>query len=470
VNFTLTPVPLPGENTTEFSSMEGWLFLLNPVDLAARYCIMMLFYLSIRVAMISSGKTSKLELLPAAIRGFGSATTTEELLQRLTTTAVDLTGSASASVLEFDESSNCLRFVAVPWFWRQLLKDIFVPLDKSIAGWVFANNKLQIVQNVKKDPRHYTLVDQLTNFTTSSLLAVPMAYKGETIGVIEVVNKGDGRQYTEEDATLIETLATYAAMVLGNINLEKRIQETRNEFAELDRMKSNFIAITSHELRTPLGLILGHATFLRETISPDHREPMDTIIRNATRLKEIIESLTEVDNYEAGVARIRQNSISIPSIIRDVVASFQDMAASKNITLQEDIRDEDLQVEADANKITVAVSNLIRNALTFTNTGGQVQVMAESVTGHVQVSVKDDGIGIPASDLGRIFDRFFQVESHLTRRHTGMGLGLSVAKSMIELHGGRIWVESVEGKGSTFSFLLPLRPTQAKPSEKAFIT
>jgi signal transduction histidine kinase len=258
-------------------------------------------------------------------------------------------------------------------------------------------------------------------------------------------------------------------MVLWNSNLERQNQSIRNEFAELDRMKSNFIAITSHELRTPLGLILGHATFLRETIAGEQREAMETIIRNATRLKEIIESLTEVDNYEAGVARVRQNLISIPSIVRDVVSSFQDMAASKNITLQEDIRDEDLQVEGDANKITVAVSNLIRNSLTFTNEGGQVQVIVESVTGHVQVSVKDNGIGIPVSDLGRVFDRFFQVESHLTRRHTGLGLGLSVAKTMIELHGGRIWVESAEGLGSTFSFLLPLRSTQVKPGGNALI-
>ncbi len=420
--------------------------------------------------MISPDKASKLERLPAVIREFGSASNTEELLQRLTTAAIDLTGSASASILEFDEGSNSLRFVAVPWFWHQLLKDISVPLDKSIAGWVFANNKLQIVQNVKKDPRHYKEVDQLTNFTTSSLLAVPMAYKGETIGVLEVINKGDNAHYTEDDAAILEMLALYAAIILWNSGLERQIQSTRNEYTELDRMKSNFIAITSHELRTPLGLILGHATFLKESLSEEHREPMDIIIRNATRLKEIIESLTEVDNYEAGVASIRQNSISIPYIIREVVSSFQDMAANKNITLEEDIRDEDLQVEADGNKITVAISNLIRNALTFTNEGGLVQVIVELVTGHVQVSVKDNGIGIPASDLGRIFDRFFQVESHLTRRYTGMGLGLSVAKSLIELHGGRIWVESVEGKGSTFSFLLPLRSSQISPQKKAFIT
>jgi signal transduction histidine kinase len=420
--------------------------------------------------MVSTERASKLERLPAVISGLGTASNTEEILQGLTTAAIDLTGSASASVLEFDDTSNSLRFVAVPWFWQQLLKDISVPLDKSIAGWVFANNKRQIVQDVEKDPRHYKVVDRLTNFTTFSLLAVPMTYKGETIGVLEVVNKGDNAHYTEDDATILEILASYAAMVLWNWGLERQIQSTRNEFTELDRMKSNFIAITSHELRTPLGLILGHATFLREMISEEYREPMEIIIRSATRLKEIIESLTEVDNHQAGVARIRQNSVSIPYIIREVVSSFQDMAASKNITLEEDIRDEDLQVEADANKITVAVSNLIRNALTFTNEGGHVQVTVESVTGHVQVSVKDNGIGIPTNDLARVFDRFFQVESHLIRRHTGMGLGLSVAKNVIELHGGRIWVESVEGKGSIFSFLLPLRPKRFKPAEKASVT
>jgi signal transduction histidine kinase len=420
--------------------------------------------------MTTSEKASNLERLPAVIRGLGAAPDTGQFLQRLTTAAMDLTSSASASVLEFDEPSNSLRFVAVPWFWQELLKDMLVPLDESIAGWVFANNRLQIIQDATKDTRHYKTVDRATNFTTSSLLAVPMAYKGNTIGVLEVVNKVDNAYYTEEDVTILEILALYAATALWNSSLEKQIQNTRNEFADLDRLKSNFIAITSHELRTPLGLILGHATFLREMVPEEHRDPMETIIRNATRLKEIIESLTEVNNYEAGVARIRQNSISIPKIAKDVVLSFQDMAASKNITLQVDIQDEDLQVEADANKITVAISNLIRNAITFTNEGGHVQITVESVTGHVQVSVKDNGIGIPASDLPYIFDRFFQVESHLTRRHTGMGLGLSVAKTMIELHRGRIWVESVEGKGSTFSFLLPLQPKQTKPAEQAFIT
>ena len=415
-------------------------------------------------------KAWNLERLHAVVRELGSASDTEEFLQRLTSAAMDLTSSVSASVLEFDEPSNSLRFVAVPWFWQELLKDILVPMDESIAGWVFANSKPQIVHDMTKDPRHYKMVDQTTNFTTSSLLAVPMEHKGNTIGVLEVVNKADYAHYTEDDVTILEILAMYGAMALWNSSLEKQTKSVHNEIAELDRLKNNIIGITSHELRTPLGLILGHATFLREVIDETHREPMETIIRNATRLKEIIESLTDVDNFETGGARLRQNWISIPRTVKEVVSSFQDMAAGKYITLQTDIQDEDLQVEADANKITVALSNLIRNAITFTNEGGKVLVTVESVTGHVQVSVKDNGIGIPASDISRVFDRFFQVESHLTRRHTGMGLGLSVAKTMIEMHGGRIWAESVEGEGSVFSFLLPVRPVRPESAEQAFTT
>jgi signal transduction histidine kinase len=418
--------------------------------------------------MSSFNQALNLERLLVLTHELVSASNMEQLLQYLTLAASEQTSSEGASILEFDETLNSLHFVSAPWLREQPLKDIAVPLDASIAGWVFTNKKALIVQDVVNDSRHFKAVDQALNFTTSSIIAVPLIYQGNTIGVLEAVNKADGAHYTEDDIAILEILALYASMALWNASLEKRIQSTQDEFAELDRLKSNFVAITSHELRTPLGLILGHATFLREMISEEHREAMETIIRNATRLKDIIESLTEVDNYEAGVARIRQRMISVPDIVKDVVSSFQDMAASKNITLQADLCDEELLVEADANKITVAVSNLVRNAITFTNDGGHVLVKVESVTGHARVSVTDDGIGIPAKDLPRVFDRFFQVESHLTRRNTGMGLGLSVAKTMIELHGGRIWVESVEGKGSTFTFLLPVKPVQDNVSKQPF--
>jgi signal transduction histidine kinase len=288
--------------------------------------------------------------------------------------------------------------------------------------------------------------------------------RGKPVGVFEAFNKKD--TYTISDILVLETLAALATAALQNDALEKNATSSPDEIRELERMKNEFIAITSHELRTPLGLILGHATFLKELLGSQHDEQVDSIIRNAARLKEIIESLTRMDNYETGGALIRSRQTSVARIIEDVIASFSDMAGKKNIALKKDIpAGQDLPVEIDSGKISVALSNLMKNALTFTDEGGEVIVCGGQQPDFVQVSVQDNGLGIPANDLPRIFDRFYQVESHLTRRHGGMGLGLSVAKAMIEMHGGRIWAESENGQGSTFTFILPTRAAGSQPEK-----
>jgi len=311
-------------------------------------------------------------------------------------------------------------------------------------------------------------LDFASAFETRSLLAVPLMLKGRPLGVLEAVNKIGAAHYTEDDITILETLAAPSALAIHNAELQRRIEAGDSEIASLDRLKSDFIAITSHELRTPLGLILGHATFLRELLGEEYHEQVDVIIKNASRLKEIIENLASVDNFQSGAARIRQRAVSMSRIIEDVVASFSDMAAQRNITLKANAHRDDLLVEADSGKIAIALSNLVKNAILFTDEGGHVFVEGELLPGYVKVSVIDDGIGIPARDLPHIFDRFFQVESHLTRRHGGMGLGLAVTKAMIELHSGRIWAESMEGKASSFSFLLPVNLVQAEADSHIF--
>jgi signal transduction histidine kinase len=391
----------------------------------------------------------------------------DSYLQSMVSYAVELTDSETASILEYDPQANQLRFMVVPWFHREMLKGIKVPLDASAAGQALREMKPIRMDYASRDIRHFPEADRLSDFQTRSLLAVPLILRGQLLGVIEVLNKTGNAHYTEEDVAILETLATLTALAMRDNTLEKPGQE----FTELERLKSEFIGITSHELRTPLGLILGHATFLREIIGEEYSEQLDTIIRNASRLKEIIENLSSVDNYESGMARVRQNKVSIARVIEDVVASFGDMARQKQINLKADVGTADLLVEADGSKIAIAIGNLVKNAITFTDKGGNILVKSDSDSepGYIKISVQDDGVGIPAKDLPRIFERFFQVESHLTRRHGGMGLGLSVAKSMIEMHGGRLWVESVEGKGSTFMFILPLGPAQAQTAAKAFI-
>lgn len=428
--------------------------------------------------VMPADRIQRLERLLEIARDLNLIAEWEPYLQNLVSASVELTDSETASILEYDRSTNDLNFLAVPWFHREFLRGIAVPLDGSVAGWVVREGCPLAIPDVSKDPRHFNAVDRISNYQTRSLLAVPIFFRGQVVGVFEALNKSDDH-YTEEDIAVLEALAAYAGLAIQANNLERRLQTSYNELAELDRLKNDFIAITSHELRTPLGLILGHATFLRELIGPQYREQLDTIIRSATRLKEIVESLSNVENYQAGLARIRQRKVSIVSVIREVVASFEEMARQRGISLtvsvegqtngKADTPPQDLLVEADGHKISIALSNLVRNALTFTDEGGHVFITAGAIPGYVKVSVIDDGVGIPAKDLPRIFERFFQVESHLTRRHGGMGLGLSVAKAMIEMHGGRIWAESVEGKGSNFTFLLPIDPQQANAAENMFI-
>ncbi len=408
----------------------------------------------------------RLHKLLGAVRTLGATKDFDSYLQSMVSYAVELTDSETASILEYDPQANELHFMVVPWFHREMLKGIKVPLDASAAGQALREMKPIRMDYASQDIRHFPEADRLSDFQTRSLLAVPLILRGQLRGVIEVLNKKGNAHYTEEDVAILETLATLTALAMRDNMLEKPGQE----FMELERLKSEFIAITSHELRTPLGLILGHATFLREIIGEEYNEQLDTIIRNASRLKEIIENLSSMDNYESGAARVRQNKVSIARVIEDVVASFGDMAKQKQINLKANVGMADLLVEADGSKIAIAIGNLVKNAITFTDRGGNIIVKSdsESEPGYIKVSVQDDGVGIPAKDLPHIFERFFQVESHLTRRHGGLGLGLSVAKSMIEMHGGRLWVESVEGKGSNFIFTLPLGPAQAQAAAKVF--
>jgi two-component system phosphate regulon sensor histidine kinase PhoR len=162
-----------------------------------------------------------------------------------------------------------------------------------------------------------------------------------------------------------------------------------------------------------------------------------------------------VDNYQNGLARVKGDRVSMAQIAEETVSVFRPEAEQKNITLKLEPVEHPFYLHADKVKLAIALSNLVKNAIQYTESGGHVIVKVEEDTGYIKVSVIDDGIGIPPRELPRVFDRFYQVENHLTRHYGGMGLGLSVAKAMVELHDGRIWAES-DGRGSTFTFLLPV--------------
>jgi signal transduction histidine kinase len=304
-------------------------------------------------------------------------------------------------------------------------------------------------------------MERVLRYTTQAICAVPVIFRGKTIGVLETVNKRDKSIYNEDDLIILETLASQAAIAALSTSLIEETENAYTEAKELDQMKNNFIAIASHELRTPLGLVLGHATFLHELISDEQqRSQVEIIIKNATKLKTIIEELANVNGYQTGSARFRVKTVAINALIQKICEQFHEQACQNNISLQTNLLMQEIQIEGDEEKLVIAFSNLIKNALTFTNPKGHIVVSIEQLPGFVQISVEDDGIGIPENELHKIFNRFYQVQSHLTRKHGGMGLGLSSTKAMIEMHKGKIWVESVEGTGSKFTVLLPITAQQ----------
>src|SRR3989337_566737 len=385
-------------------------------------------------------RNQQLERLLEISRTLSSTLELAPLLQAVVDTACELTESEAASILLYDSNSGQLRFEVGPGYQLEGLSKISVPRRADMPGWVFPHGRPLIVADAANDPRIYRAVDRALNFDTRSILAVPMMVKREAIGVIEAVNKSEQDHYTEDDRAILETLAAHAAVAIENARLLEKLQEANTELRRLDTMKSDFIAIASHELRTPLGLILGHATFLKDLISKDYAEQMEVIIRSAMRLKTIVEDFSTISHKDEGMSRVRRSRFSLGKLVEDMATRFREAAVEKKIEFGYDVPDDDpLMIEGDRDKIDVALANLVRNAITFTDSGGQVGIKAEGIPGYVRVFVVDTGIGIPTESVGRVFERFFQVEAHLTRRHGGMGLGLWSPQATGARHTGQMW-------------------------------
>ncbi len=402
--------------------------------------------------------TQRLERLLEISRKLSTNLELSTLLQSIVDAITELVDCQDGSILTLDEDQKALRFIAGPWDQISLMKQFRVPLDNSTAGWVIMHGQPLVIQDAIHDPRIFRDVDRALQYQTRSILSVPMVYQDVPMGVLQALNKRNDIVFTSDDVAIMETLASHAVIALHNVQLMEKSQDAYRQMLDLDRMKSDFISITSHELRAPLGLILGHATYLHENASPEQLPQIDVILRSAMRLKEIVQEFSDVDNFKTGMALLNIKTVDIAHLVTETVESFQEQARQKNIALSVDAYGASHSIDCDPQKVHIALESLLKNALSFTNPGGRVWVKASYPVGFVRITVSDDGIGIPANDLEKIFGRFYQGESHLARRHSGMGLGLSIAKDVVEMHGGKIWAESVEGNGSRFTIQLPEKP------------
>ena len=297
-----------------------------------------------------------------------------------------------------------------------------------------------------------------------SSIAVPMAVMGRIIGTIEVQSY-ELAAYRHEHATAMTMAANLTAVAIENVRLLKRESDARETAEESNRLKDEFLATVSHELRTPLTAILGWARLLESGALDERvsRQAVDTIWRNARSQAQIIDDILDVSRIITGNLRLDLQPIEVVAVVEAAISVVRQTADAKNIKIDTELDLTPLVVSGDANRLQQVIWNLLSNAVKFTNTGGSVVVKLQRVGSSVEISVRDTGPGIKRDFLPFVFDRFRQADSTTTRQHGGLGLGLAIARHLVEIHGGKITADSVgEGHGSTFTISLPLFESSIK--------
>ena len=378
----------------------------------------------------------------------------DELLQLITATATELLECEAASILLYDEKNPRLYFAAATGSDPAQLAEIPVPIDSSLAGTIFRTNQPLILNDAQQDPRHYSLVSDHVKFKMHSLLGVPMPIKDRTMGVLEAVNKREGG-FTDSDAAILSVTAAHAAIAINNARLLRAAQQALEKVKVTNQIKSNFLSLASHELRTPLGIIIGYATFLQESARGESTEHVNQVLGAASQMRSLLGQMNNLTLLQADEMEMRLMKISIQDVLNFAIDEIKYSAARRDLQLVFAFQEDPIFVNVDAEKTALAFVNLLNNAIRFSPEGSDITIGAVQQDKLVMIWVQDHGIGIPVDKLQKIFEEFYQIEPPNTRHYGGLGIGLTIAKGLIETQNGKIWAESAgEGHGSTFKVTL----------------
>jgi len=325
-------------------------------------------------------------------------------------------------------------------------------VGEGIAGQVVERKEPLILHGSLANDDRFKGTYQIDEI--SSAMSLPLIHKDEILGVLNVARLGDGDQFGSGDLELLSVLGSQAAVAIENARLFAEIQTAYNRLTELDHLKSEFISIASHELRSPLAVVLSYATLLEDEAHGPMREHLGQVVQSAMQLKSIIDEMVSLRRIDTGNSQVEIVPLDLASVVERVLADLRLLAERKSQEVRIEL-DGAPAVRADAQVLHLILSNLISNAIKFTEERGLIHIYATEDDGEVTLAIRDTGIGIPAGELERIFHRFYQIEDSLRRTHEGIGLGLAIASEMAELISGHISVESEVGKGSIFYLRLP---------------
>ncbi len=400
-------------------------------------------------------KTQKVVQLVEISAILNSTLKPDILLKNILDTAADLLECGGVSILLYDEREKELRFAATTSGNIDELEKIPVPLVNSLAGTIFTENRHLVINSTQDDPRHYNEVGDEVGFQVDSLLGAPMRIKDRVTGVIEALNKKEG-EFTDFDVSLLLVVASQAAISIHNAGLIQALQKANVELSQADKLKRDLMSVASHELRTPLGNILGYATLLHEDAIEENKPLAESILKASSKLRAVLDDIANMNLLYTGEADLDFSDTTLQRVIDFAREEVRATVSKEDNIVDYQMPDDPIQISLDLPKMSVVFVNLLLNAIRYTPVEGTIQLTIDDRKEEIMVSISDTGRGISPDSLEKIFEVFFQEDDHMTRRYGGLGLGLSIARELVELHRGRIWAESKGlGEGATFRVVLP---------------
>jgi GAF domain-containing protein len=409
-----------------------------------------------------SRSLEELQAVAEVGRTISSTLNLDVVLDSIVSRATQLTETEVGGIYEYDSAAQLLRLRAT-----HNLDDLADPLratpivsgQGAIGRAVETRGPVQI-SDLTQDKTYVSGVrDTVTTGGYRALLAVPLISEEEVLGVL-VVNRRSPGAFSADTVQLLATFASQSALAMKNARLFSEIEEKSRQLEVASQHKSEFLANMSHELRTPLNAIIGFSEVLTDRmfgeLNEKQEEYLKDIYASGTHLLSLINDILDLSKIEAGRMELEVTDFDLPIAIENALMLIRERAGRRSIALHTNIDKQLGQIQADERKVRQVVLNLLSNAIKFTPEGGRIEVGAAPKDGFVEVSVSDTGVGIAPEDQEKVFEEFRQVGT-AAKKIEGTGLGLTLCRKFVELHGGKIWVKSQLGQGSTFVFTLPVR-------------
>jgi GAF domain-containing protein len=385
------------------------------------------------------------------------------VLDTIVTKATQLSGTEAGAIYVIDDGQHEFKLRATFGMSDELISAISerqVGLSDAVAGAVARRQPEQIpdLREAPPSPVNYVILKA----GYRARLLMPLMHSGTVVGALVVRRKAPG-EFPQSTIDLLNTFATQSVLAIQNARLFTEIGEKSKLLALASQHKSQFLANMSHELRTPLNAILGYTELILDSVYGEVPERVHTTLQrvqsNGKHLLGLINDVLDLSKIEAGQLTLSLSDYSVRDVVYSVYGAVESLAANKKLDLRVEMPKQLPTAHGDERRLTQVLLNLVGNAIKFTDEG-EIAISTREKSGMITVAVRDTGPGISEADQAKIFEEFQQADSSTTKEKGGTGLGLAIAKRIIEMHGGRLWVESAPGHGSTFSFTLPVRVEQ----------